>query len=225
MTLSKRDKRMLALDEALDSLGEDAMLASEFDGFAAGVITAPEPIPPSEWLPWIWGGEVEAPDCPNEVFEAAFEVIMAHYNDVAATLQRRPEKYTAFYEADPDTGDILWEIWLEGFRSAMALRVDAWYALMQDEDSPAAVALSLIVALSTIADPGGEDMDLDDDEIDALTEQAPTVIPGLVATLYAARKATPQAAEPAAPLPPKVGRNDPCPCGSGKKYKKCCGAG
>jgi preprotein translocase subunit SecA len=22
----------------------------------------------------------------------------------------------------------------------------------------------------------------------------------------------------------KVGRNDPCPCGSGKKYKKCCGA-
>ena len=24
---------------------------------------------------------------------------------------------------------------------------------------------------------------------------------------------------------PRVGRNDPCPCGSGKKYKKCCGAG
>ena len=23
---------------------------------------------------------------------------------------------------------------------------------------------------------------------------------------------------------PKVGRNDPCPCGSGKKHKKCCGA-
>ena len=23
---------------------------------------------------------------------------------------------------------------------------------------------------------------------------------------------------------PKVGRNDPCPCGSGQKYKKCCGA-
>ena len=22
---------------------------------------------------------------------------------------------------------------------------------------------------------------------------------------------------------PKVGRNDPCPCGSGKKYKHCCG--
>lgn len=25
------------------------------------------------------------------------------------------------------------------------------------------------------------------------------------------------------PKKPKIGRNDPCPCGSGKKYKKCCG--
>jgi preprotein translocase subunit SecA len=24
---------------------------------------------------------------------------------------------------------------------------------------------------------------------------------------------------------PKIGRNDPCPCGSGRKYKKCCGKG
>ena len=24
---------------------------------------------------------------------------------------------------------------------------------------------------------------------------------------------------------PKIGRNDPCPCGSGKKYKECCGKG
>ncbi|HRF11915.1 MAG TPA: SEC-C metal-binding domain-containing protein, partial [Candidatus Accumulibacter phosphatis] len=23
---------------------------------------------------------------------------------------------------------------------------------------------------------------------------------------------------------PKVGRNDPCPCGSGRKFKRCCGA-
>jgi len=33
----------------------------------------------------------------------------------------------------------------------------------------------------------------------------------------------PQAAEPARRDLQKVGRNDPCPCGSGKKYKKCHG--
>ena len=39
-----------------------------------------------------------------------------------------------------------------------------------------------------------------------------------------------EAAEAPPPMPqatihrdaPKVGRNEPCPCGSGKKYKKCC---
>jgi len=30
--------------------------------------------------------------------------------------------------------------------------------------------------------------------------------------------------EPRSPAKQKVGRNDPCPCGSGKKYKKCCGS-
>jgi preprotein translocase subunit SecA len=37
----------------------------------------------------------------------------------------------------------------------------------------------------------------------------------------------PAAAAPAGPITregPKVGRNDPCPCGSGKKYKQCHGS-
>jgi len=32
-----------------------------------------------------------------------------------------------------------------------------------------------------------------------------------------------QRVQPIRNTAPKVGRNDPCPCGSGKKYKKCCG--
>jgi preprotein translocase subunit SecA len=36
-----------------------------------------------------------------------------------------------------------------------------------------------------------------------------------------ARAGQPEAGPP--PAPRKVGRNDPCPCGSGRKYKKCCG--
>lgn len=40
------------------------------------------------------------------------------------------------------------------------------------------------------------------------------------------RAARPPVAPAAAPVraAPKTGRNDPCPCGSGRKYKKCCGA-
>jgi hypothetical protein len=42
------------------------------------------------------------------------------------------------------------------------------------------------------------------------------------ALLEASKRATPPGG-PAVRAEPKAGRNDPCPCGSGKKHKKCCG--
>jgi preprotein translocase subunit SecA len=64
---------------------------------------------------------------------------------------------------------------------------------------------------------------------DAIAAAAGNAVPAGIA------EAAEYAAETAAELPPpvetvrlsdeeKVGRNDPCPCGSGKKYKKCHGA-
>lgn len=48
--------------------------------------------------------------------------------------------------------------------------------------------------------------------------------PPLSDPFASARAATPESLEPYHREGPKVGRNDPCPCGSGKKYKKCHGA-
>jgi len=42
---------------------------------------------------------------------------------------------------------------------------------------------------------------------------------------HAPEKEEKRRSKPVKKLAPKVGRNDPCPCGSGKKYKKCCGSG
>ena len=50
----------------------------------------------------------------------------------------------------------------------------------------------------------------------------PSAPPGAEAAMQAALNSKPT---PVKRDEPKVGRNDPCPCGSGKKYKKCCGAG
>ena len=59
--------------------------------------------------------------------------------------------------------------------------------------------------------------------------EAPPVPPAPSATAPPPEMAMRPEAEPPRPMPvrregKKVGRNDPCPCGSGKKYKKCCGA-
>ena len=45
----------------------------------------------------------------------------------------------------------------------------------------------------------------------------------MVANLQGAKAATTEKAQPKVNKTEKVGRNDPCPCGSGKKYKHCCG--
>ena len=52
----------------------------------------------------------------------------------------------------------------------------------------------------------------------------PAILRNLMTNLGAAKAATTEKPQPKVNKGQKVGRNDPCPCGSGKKYKKCCGA-
>ena len=81
------DDRLSALDALLLAVtDEDGMLLSEFDGFCAGVIVCPEMIPPSEWLPQVWGSG-GAPEFDSEqALQNALDLIMGHYNDVARSL-------------------------------------------------------------------------------------------------------------------------------------------
>ena len=70
------------------------------------------------------------------------------------------------------------------------------------------------------------------DELDAASESINEDMSQVKDVQYQHADVSADAAESekpaAAPAPirsgPKVGRNDPCPCGSGKKYKACCGA-
>ena len=62
-------------------------------------------------------------------------------------------------------------------------------------------------------------------DLGACVEQLTDAIPESVLGMYRqGRSAAGVSAQPFRRQTVKVGRNDPCPCGSGKKYKKCCGA-
>jgi uncharacterized protein len=100
----------------------------------------------------------------------------------------------------------------------MELRPAAWTA-MAERDGEVAAA---IAGFMTLADIDAGEIELPEDEEAAVNETAPDLIADWAQLLYDRRVA----AEGGAPVRPgpKVGRNDPCPCGSGKKYKKCCGA-
>ncbi len=236
--LRKTDKPMLSDDELdqLDALllsipmDDEGMLLSEFDGFCAGLVVCPEMVMPGEWLPCVWGDGTDAFETLQDI-QSATALITRHYNDVARSLAPPVIEYAPLYDEDQRTGEILWESWVCGFERAMRLRPDAWERIVRSGDEEAAASVNMMLALHRIAE--GQS-DLPHASVIALTEEAPDLIPNLVLTINSWSKSTDNA-EPfpawrAAhrPIAPargeKVGRNEPCPCGSGRKYKRCCGA-
>ena len=219
--MAKLPSRLRRLDEILYDLPDDAMLLSELDGYLVGIATSPEPIEMGEWLPVIWGG-LYGEEAPFEdpLDSALFaDMVVARLAEIRRDLGRG--KLQPIFDVDDRDGDVLWEIWIAGFGEAMALREDAWRAIAAGENAEASVAVIYLLALTDIAANASV---LTSMEINEVSDGAPIAIPQQVLALHAARASTGGAfAEPASRAV-KVGRNDPCPCGSGEKYKKCCGA-
>jgi uncharacterized protein len=209
LTAGERDRLDRFLLEIDD---DDAMLLTTLDGLLCGVIVCPELIPPSEWLAAIWGGG----DGMFENIEEANEIlglIMIRYNENIHALGRG--RFEPIMDEDNDYTP-LWEFWMEGFFAAMALRPESWTVYEENADEEIASAFRCIASLGLIA---LREAECPEDLADALNEGADRLIAECVESLHAARLALPQAV-PAGTT--RVGRNDPCPCGSGKKFKKCC---
>ncbi len=105
-------------------------------------------------------------------------------------------------------------------RRAVDLKPSSWAAIDTSGDEEGRVALAGLLQLVAIARDEGT---LSSEAIHAFDDTAPDLIPRWVLALNTWRVAN--ATGDPAPVPSfgEVGRNDPCPCGSGKKYKKCCG--
>jgi uncharacterized protein len=211
------------LDDALADLPlEEPMLLTELDGFLTGILVCPELIMPAEWLQSVWGSDESggAPfDDPADVQWFA-DAVLARYNEIVRDLGRG--KLQPIFDIDERNGDVVWELWIDGFALAMELRPDAWAALGVSGDADVEMAISRISTFIAVA---RNESDLDSMQINALEDQGPSEIIAGVLRLHAARLRTTGSptSTPAGSRAAKVGRNDPCLCGSGKKFKRCCG--
>jgi uncharacterized protein len=118
-------RRLKQLEKELLSLGEETMLIEELDGFIAGLLVCPDLIKPGEWLPIVWDRDNRDPQPAFDNLDHANRVlglIMEHYNDIARALMERPDRYSPLFPVDQRNGDILWELWIEGFEKAVKLR-------------------------------------------------------------------------------------------------------
>lgn len=211
----KFPSRFRRLDEILADLPiEDPMLLSELDGYLTAVVLCPEPLLAAEWLPPIWGGDFgEAAPFEDPIDVRLFgEMVRARHAEIVRELGRG--KPQPLFDVDERNGEILWDAWIDGFETAMALRPDSWATA--DADPEVAAASSYLRMLADIA---ADDTPLTSVEINAISDEAARRIPENIALLYRRTAVAPPVAQAPAARP---GRNDACPCGSGKKYKRCC---
>ena len=116
-------------------------------------------------------------------------------------------------------------LWASGFMQGLLLRVDGWEQWMQDDED--LVADLQDVSRLAMVDPGqAEEMGVDWEERFDLEERLQLLasVPGLLQDLYLSRLEEQASRSEPIRRVDEPGRNDPCPCGSGHKWKKCCGA-
>ncbi|NTU42449.1 MAG: UPF0149 family protein [Nitrospirales bacterium] len=211
----------------------------ELHGFLFGLAVIPELIKPSEWLPLVFGeemfdfeSEAEAEELMNNLFQVCNRLINEN---------NEGDLSCPFYLGAIETGDLeRMEDWVYGLYLAMGLRPevfgvdDSWEheTNITEDMQELSSAWGVIMGVANPElipeifnkpdfDPVAKEKDMQ------LHATLFSLIPKAVSTVqeYARLKAGESmgGVRLSEIKQEKIGRNDPCPCGSGKKYKKCCG--
>jgi uncharacterized protein len=217
-----------ALDRYLLDLDiEECMTLDMLDGFLHAIVIGPETVAPGQWLPKVWGIDASTLLPPAASLEEVNRVlgwVMRHYNGIVAVFQQHPPQPSPFWpirlfqESEFEDADA----WAYGFTEGVALSSAAWQPLLQD---PAGQRWYRPIGLL-----GAEDFSSDQDTLTRTPQQRHALAADIAESLVRIhafwlplRRAIAKR-HSAQPLNAKVGRNESCPCGSGKKFKKCCGA-
>lgn len=223
------DDELDRLSSVLVRFGDKrAMNLEQLDGFLAALICSPDIVQPSEYLPEIWGDDIVLEDAfsAKPILEDFLSLLMRHWNTIVDTL-RSDDVYLPLLLED-ENGDWKANDWANGFLRGMELRKEAWAPLLEDEDNGGS-----IVPILALAHEHNPDPEMRPYKEPVTAEMRETLIVGAAAgmnNIYNYFEA--QRLLGTDPLDnmttfrrsmPKIGRNEPCPCGSGKKFKHCCG--
>ncbi len=198
-----------------------ALSVTQLQGFFYAVISSPDTIPASRWMPDALGGEPEF-ESPQQTQEF-MELLTRLYKSVDTALaEGDAPKFILKPQANADQAPD-YPAWCDGYILGWGLSTEEWLQPGNEVLKKLTFPILLLSgAFKEDAERGGKAF-MPDDEYEKLQQECMDVLPGAVAGIYnfwqARRKGTTVKRDT-----PKVGRNEPCPCGSGKKFKQCCGA-
>lgn len=206
---------------------EKAMSLEEVDGFFAAFHCSPELVPLSEYLPDIWGdetGEEEAPFGSNAEVAQFINLLMRYWNDVGRRFDE--DVFFPNLMVDEKTGEAKGNEWAKGFLRGVAI-AGCFEELIKDEDE--GHSFVPLFVLTHEHDENPERRPFKEAMTVKQREELLLFLCVGVTRIYhyfaphrksfAKRGHGKNTIRNAAKGP---GRNDPCYCGSGIKYKKCC---
>jgi uncharacterized protein len=191
--------------------------------FLTAVVVGPVTLLPSLWMPKVFGGK--NPGFKTDAdFNEFVRLVMGFYNDVVARFEHDPTHFEpTFYESrGPGKRVFVVDEWCWGFMKGVRLNSAAWKSLKRERPE----LLKPMELFGTTA--GFRELDASG-AVAMHRKWSPKITPA-VRAIHAywmpKRRADFEAVRAAGTVRrqgPKVGRNEPCPCGSGRKFKLCCG--
>lgn len=227
MPLTHEDLDQLDTYLMSDALPEDTMDLEMLDGFLVALAIGPDGFTGDDWLAEVFGGKI-----PENIDPAMRDLILRHAAHVASSFapaarEKQPEDEPLYLplvlqeETEDDSWmDTLGQYWASGFRAGFMQREDEWGQAMADDDE-LTDAICNIMALEFGHHPERTNEVLTRQAREDRVDELPWLVEGI---LYSWLERKYGRVETVVREGEKVGRNDPCSCGSGKKFKKCCGA-
>ena len=209
-----RLEALLSAPHLSDSLALDAL-----QGFFCAIASSPVPTPREKWLPAAMGDARFAND------EEAAQVTALLERFAEATARQLGEGLGLDLVCYPaEDGEEELAPWCEGFLLGVGHADPAWYDAGEPEDVDELLHPFLLLSghLKAHAEEEGEPW-LEPAEEKAQVEAARRLFYDAIHAAWEWRFEARVNRVPVKREEAKTGRNDPCPCGSGKKYKACHG--
>jgi len=200
----------------------DAMRLDEIQAMLCAIVSGPQPVAPSAWLPEALGKGLEDADDP-QVMETV-ELLMRLNNDLAAALLNDETIAPVLYPLDETCEEYDYAAWADTYVFGAGLGGD-WFDLAGKHAEDLSELLEPMFVLNGMLK---EDAEKSGERWFSPAEEARLVadiqenFPVIVQTLYNFWR-NKRSGGTVRHDEPKSGRNDPCPCGSGRKFKQCCG--
>lgn len=209
-------------------------------GFLFAVASSPELILIAEWMPLVFNDGNPGFESVEEGEQITRTIMQLHdwidYGVVEGTPQLPPTCELRAEAIDNLQAEAPLSQWSLGFISGHIWLEDAWPGNMPDhlaEDFAASLMILSFFSSRESAEQILKESNLSDAKLGELSQKMAESIPlamenyaalghAISVVLEESMEEDESVHHPA--VSTKIGRNEPCPCGSGKKYKKCCGA-